>query len=725
MSTRSASKSIAAGDPASSIFAIGVVDEQPGLPLLAAPASGFRKRKGSKSSKQRDLDDEASSKKSKAQAQSAITGESPKLTVLAKLKAQVAQLLAEKNAGSYAGAAADEEDGRKSMISGSEEGEGPDDETDEDEQDRATLSRSLSVEKIHLLIDGGNPMYRGIQIGAAQDAQSGCCFLMVLVDDDEEIGERLLFQLRGDGSAICIAANHRDYFSGTPSDEKVSLVTMAIKPEYVFGWLDKVGCTLILEKPSYCSIWEGMRAPFVTYGSARKNSASPASIHSEKGNHGTITRKLLLSEEDGDKKSAMTNKISFLTTVNTAPSAKYARTSRFMFTVPQARLLAVKSAGKSSDDSVGRMADALYSAGGSKTAIRKVGTISEPFLNVISAADPKEVLTGNLADMLIRVLDHRAIPCDTYTLSQLLSRWNTPDGSDGMNFFCNMVAIYGQLECNTRMMKYRALSSFTEGAHSKEFEKLYIGSEESKFLDGQVSRMEDALMNILSVITVSTSMRFCFQDVLFQSGLALVEYFNSKDFGQKSPLMLPFMKACIAEMMSQWQRARTVMHDCKRADTEQLLILSRNIPDLAPGGKIDAIFQYFWLLNATGGGMTAALILNHQQLPQGGAGILVRGVKSTTPIASSKKQKKSAVEKAQTAIAVAPMSSRTITITGSTGGLKNYCSSYNSADGCSYGSACKYKHENPVRGSSEAARLSKFFTYRKMTVSKDFVDNSQ
>jgi hypothetical protein len=36
---------------------------------------------------------------------------------------------------------------------------------------------------------------------------------------------------------------------------------------------------------------------------------------------------------------------------------------------------------------------------------------------------------------MIRIVNHRSIPVDTYAVAQLLARWTVPDGSDGQEMF--------------------------------------------------------------------------------------------------------------------------------------------------------------------------------------------------------------------------------------------------------------------------------------------------
>jgi hypothetical protein len=239
---------------------------------------------------------------------------------------------------------------------------------------------------------------------------------------------------------------------------------------------------------------------------------------------------------------------SFTAPVNSAPS-KYVDTRKFMYSVPTGRLPLATRAREAmvvaAAKSAGDQDDRRYKEPLLPESLRKQG-MSIPVLSLISVCDANEVLAGTVSDLMMRILSIRSIPISTYTVSQLMARWSVPDGSDGLEMFNDLVPIYGNDGSRTRLRDYKKLFSFTPQSHSEKYEKLFKGSPESSYLDGQIDLVQKALFNLLTAIAVSTCMSFAFQDALFSSGLRLIEYFHQHDFGQRNPLMLLFMKNCVA-----------------------------------------------------------------------------------------------------------------------------------------------------------------------------------
>jgi hypothetical protein len=310
-----------------------------------------------------------------------------------------------------------------------------------------------------------------------------------------------------------------------------------------------------------------------------------------------------------------------------------------------------------------------------------------------------------------KIMSMHSIPIDTYVVSQLLARWTVPDGSDGLDLFNDLVSIYGSMDSKGKLRKYKSLFAFTPQSHSKEFEALFKGSAESQFLDGQINRMKDALFNLLSAIAISTCMSYAFQNALFLSGIRLIDYFHQRDFGQRNPLMLQFMKSCVAEMMSQWDNARLFMMQWSD-DKSHILTLCDQIPDLSPRGEIDNLYQYFHLKNQ--GGDTASTLISSLKLgPQGGASLFDGG--------ASAKKKKGEKKKIS---AATPNAASVVVANVGTLQSKLFCRGFNSSDGCKI-SNCRYIHKNPPRASPEAIKMSQNFTLYGRTPSVGFVTNSE
>jgi hypothetical protein len=98
---------------------------------------------------------------------------------------------------------------------------------------------------------------------------------------------------------------------------------------------------------------------------------------------------------------------------------------------------------------------------------------------------------------------------DTYCLAQLCKSWLVPDGSDGIRFFTALSSVYGRFDCDNKRRLYRAMTNFKDAEHHEDFKNLFndAQSKEKAFLDGQIPRMRGALFNLLSMITVTSSMR--------------------------------------------------------------------------------------------------------------------------------------------------------------------------------------------------------------------------
>jgi hypothetical protein len=220
-----------------------------------------------------------------------------------------------------------------------------------------------------------------------------------------------------------------------------------------------------------------------------------------------------------------------------------------------------------------------------------------------------------------------------------------------------------------------------------------------------------------------------------------MDYISSKDLGQSSSLQLPFMKACVAELMCQWDKARLVMKlQCRRDDTVELLALCAKIPDLTPDGAIDRMYLHFKMLDATTGGNADAMLKMYQQLPQGGSGLEASLKREAVGSADGDKKKKSpkkakkgdkAAGGAASAASSGGASSSSSNSTGSgTSSLSSSprhplcCYQFNSVKGCSQ-AGCKYTHENPKKATPEAIAMAKELAARNWTPSADFLRNSQ
>ena len=437
------------------------------------------------------------------------------------------------------------------------------------------------------------------------------------------------------------------------------------------------------------------------------------------------------------------------------PVGIYSETGKFMYHVPRPRgqtdgllggnnersdngpTAALTAALKANTDIAAKRDE--HKLTGQKTSLFAIG-MKTSLLNVISAAEPSVVLAGNIAELLSTTLTHRSIPVDTYCLAQLCKSWAVPDGMDGIKFFIDLKSAYGRFDCESKLRSYRALENYTDASHTAEFKDLFNmkSNVEHDFLNGQIPRMQDALFNFLSAITVVTSMRYCFQDVLFKSGIALMNYITERDLGQQSAYQLPFMTTCIAEMMHQWNEARkTIISQCRREDTVEILALCKGIPDLSRDGAIDRLYSHYRLLDTTKGGNTAAMISIYQQGPQGGSGVEDGSASSKgdkkgggTAIGSGddgKKKKPSRRSKkgGEPGASAAPAAASTSPTKNVLPTPRNpHCYGFNGSKGCPNAN-CKFNHENPAKGSAEAAALTKFFSGRGITPSKDFIRNSQ
>jgi hypothetical protein len=582
------------------------------------------------------------------------------------------------------------------------------------------VEREVSSKVIADVKTKGHPLFVGTQLGPVKDATPGCMLYLVCANPEGNLSTCSVYQLQDNDEVKLVASNIVDFFSGTPSDETLEPKIHPVEPGFVYSWLDKAGYELVFNNDDYCtSIWEGMRMPFVAYRAA-KAPAFPASSSNKVEAPPPKKAKVMLKTDPWmieAQSRLVALPTSFTSPVNSAPS-KYVNTRKFMYSVPTGRLpfvtrardalvaAAVKSGGDQDDR---RFREPLL-----PESLRKQG-MSVPVLSLISVCDPGEVLAGTVSDLMLRIMSLRPIPISTYTVSQLMARWTVPDGFDGLDMFNDLVPIYGHEGSKTRLREYRKLFSFTPQHHSESYEILFKGSPESSYLDGQIDLVQRALFNLLTAIAVSTCMSFAFQDALFSSGLRLIEYFHRCDFGQRNPLMLPFMKVCVAEMMTQWEGARQFMGQW--TDKAHILSMCIQIPNLNPREEIDGLYQYYHLKNQ-GGDAATMLISSLKQGPQGGNSICGSGA------ASSSKKKK--VKKSKTSVVVQASGAAPGTASNANTGApkKGFCSGFNSSTGCSHGVGCNYTHSNPPRASPDAIRVSQYLARKGLIPSVGFVTNS-
>ena len=184
--------------------------------------------------------------------------------------------------------------------------------------------------------------------------------------------------------------------------------------------------------------------------------------------------------------------------------------------------------------------------------------------------------------------------------------------------------------------------------------------------------------------------------------------------------MSQFMKACVAEMMSQWDNARRFMTEW--SDKSHILSMCDQIPDLRPRGEIDNLYQYFHLKNQ-GGDAASNLISSLKQGPQGGSGMFDGGASSND---DGKKKKNGKNKKPSTnAIVAANAANAVVANVLGTPQSKPCCRGFNSTVGCKFSKKCRYSHKNPLRASSEAIQMSQYFTLNGRTPSVGFVTNSE
>jgi hypothetical protein len=99
-------------------------------------------------------------------------------------------------------------------------------------------------------------------------------------------------------------------------------------------------------------------------------------------------------------------------------------------------------------------------------------------------------------------------------MQQLLKSWLIPDGYDGLKWFVNLTEARGPKAAEAVAARYRASTNSYAGElvkkYSPEFMAMYAAKEsrEAGFLNGDIKRFQDALMNLLSAITVLFSMQF-------------------------------------------------------------------------------------------------------------------------------------------------------------------------------------------------------------------------
>jgi hypothetical protein len=272
------------------------------------------------------------------------------------------------------------------------------------------------------------------------------------------------------------------------------------------------------------------------------------------------------------------------------------------------------------------------------------------------------------------------------------------------------------------------------GKHSPEFLAIFTSKEsrEVGFLNGDIKRFQDALLNLMTAITVLFSMKFCYQDVLFRSVISLVKYLKWRDFGQHSEVMLPFMQACAASMMTEWDEFREEINTFRRADPKitkaTLLARGLDIPDLSRNGNIDKMYHFYFLKDSNGTGLASALISNYAA---GSGGQSAAGASSTKDKKDGlKSSKNTRNEKSQAgkagASSTSPPSTSASAHTATAKAGAGYCRRYNTSTGCDRSAReCRFTHGNPPKDSLAAKGMLQYFKDNSaITPSQNFSKNS-
>jgi len=418
------------------------------------------------------------------------------------------------------------------------------------------------------------------------------------------------------GLALCVATNDEDTYTGTQTDEQ-SMVYLPVEGYHNFAWLDKTGYDRVIQPngSSFRAIWEALRHPFQPYGCRDAGAQKKRLLRDPQDDAppppgGTTRRdklpKVYAVDSDDESVEYRADLPAHLVGVRMARKRPlqtkgldgYTTTRKYMYIVPPGMLRAPPNAASAQMD----ITQGKANASGSKTILQKLATGNLPvLLRILSAGETRDVLSEDISDATTRVIKQKAVPVDPYTIQQLLKSWLIPDGYNGLERFVSLLTVLGPAPCKVRVQRYRqwvgGYNGEAVGKHSPEYLAYFAEGLESSYLNGEIVRVGDALMNLISAITVLFSMRFCYQHVMFQSVLTLIEYFKIRDFGQQSEVMLPFMRACVASMMTAWDELRSDVCNYRHADDKEtkaaLLARGRAIPNLEKHGLIEKLYEHF------------------------------------------------------------------------------------------------------------------------------------
>ena len=591
-----------------------------------------------------------------------------------------------------------------------------------DQEEILQLAQDISIAAAEELQARRNPTFQHITVGTAEAAMTGAVFVLIERGDDEEITLRQVFQVQEPvaldgtpGLAFCIATNDEDTYTGTATDEHL-VITLPLESHHRFAWLAKVGFDRVLQHGTgFRAIWEAMRRPYQPYGRRDARALKPLKRlltdpldDGEEFNLGGASyapRRTVVTCLD-DEEQEYPDLPAHLT--DAAPARKrplqckgksgYGEAKEHMYTVPDGLLRAPISSATAGMDA----AQGKRNATASKTIIQKLGSGNLPDqLQIISAGETRDILSEDIAEATIRMLKWKAVPIDPFIMEQLLKSWHVPDGSEGLKWFVSLNTVLGTMECGALVERYRHLTKgYTGeavGRHSAEFLAQFAKGAEATYLDGHISRVGEAMIKMVAAITVLFSMKYCYQHVMFRSVATLVQYFRVRNFGQQSEVMLPFMKACVAAMFTEWEDFRQEICDQRRTDPQlakaRLLARGRAIPFLGKNGSIETLYNHFYHVN-NGKGFAAALLFNYS------AGNEVSKKEGD----GKKTRKKKANAQPGGAVGAAPLNPATPTP------KVRYCRGYNSSGGCDKSpAACSYQHANPPKNSTGAQHLAKYF----------------
>jgi hypothetical protein len=612
-------------------------------------------------------------------------------------------------------------------------------------EDFIQLAQDISVAAAEELQTRRNPTFQGLKVGTAGEAVTGAVFVVIERGDDSEITSRRVFQVKepvaldgAPGVAVCIATNDEDTYTGSATDEHI-VIKLPIESHHRFAWLDKQGFDRVLQPGAgFRAIWEALRRPYQPFGRRAAGAPKPpqkrrllsdplddgVESNDEPERSTFYTKKSFSYRDDGesDDYPELPDHL-----VDTRPALKkplqckgksgYGDTKTHMYTVPDGLLRAPVSSTSASLDA----AQGKRNATASKTIVQKIGSGNLPdLLLIISAGETRDILSEDIAEVTVRMLKWRAVPISPYTMEQLLKSWQIPDGSDGLKWFVSLTTAHGTAECGALVERYRYLTKGyvgdAIGHHSPAFLSQFSQGTEANYLDGHISRMADALNNLIAAITVLYSMRYCYQFIMFRSVSTLVAYFRVRNFGQQSEVMLPFMRGCAAAMMIEWEDFRQEICNYRRTDAKvtkaALLARGRAIPDLGKHGSIETLYNHFFHKN-DGQGVAAALLLNYSA----GSEVVSKkagGGKKTKKKKASAQPGAAGVASPSSAGADGSPSSKLAAPTPNnarpTGTMKKYCYGYNSSGGCDKSSTvCNFQHENPPKNSPGAQYLVEYF----------------